>query len=206
MGIIINSKFVKNIHTFSLTPQLVERIIKLTSSPSLNWPMVRKKYWLLCQCVYFQTLPIWSFLLFALKIIMDTDFVHLGKWTYSLLYHVLMEKGIYLCEGRSILPGERGALTEKMELVFCDSSCSAIRVAKSMSSDPWSTYIHNSSWLPTRVMLLVPKGTNFNIVWNNYNQKYIHDFYGLQYTWIGSPKFFQTSPLVRIKLGYIDNK
>lgn len=55
-------------------------------------------------------------------------------------------------------------------------------------------------------MLLVPKGTNFNIACNNYNQKYIHDFYGLQYKWIGSPKFCETSPLVRIKLGYIDNK
>lgn len=38
MRIIINSKFVKNIHIcFSLTPQLVEGIIKLTSNPLPNW-------------------------------------------------------------------------------------------------------------------------------------------------------------------------
>lgn len=120
---------------FSLTPQLVEGTIKLTSNPLPNWPMVRNKYCLLCRCVYFQTLPVWPSLLFALKVIMDTDFVHLGKWIHSLLYYVLMEKRIYLCKVSSILPGKWWALAEKMELVFCDSSCSAICVAKSMTSD-----------------------------------------------------------------------
>lgn len=95
---------------------------------------------------------------------MDTDFVHLGKWIHSFLYHVLMEKGIYLHEVSSRPPGERWVLIEKMELVLCESSCSAICVGKSMNFDSCSTYAHNSSWLPIKVMLLVPKGTRFRIL------------------------------------------
>lgn len=72
---------------------------------------------------------------------------------HAFLYHVFMEKGIYLHEVSSILPGERWVLTEKMELVLCDSSCSAICVAIFTDFDSWNKYTHISSWLPNKKML-----------------------------------------------------